>query len=88
MWPIVLMHSRSETVLIKSLGLAIRVRRERQGLSQEQLAEKAGIDRSFVSRIERGLANPSFLLLVRISRALRIGVVDLVQATEERHEES
>lgn len=39
-------------------------------ISQEELALRADVDRSFLSRLERGLANPSYLTLLRISEAL------------------
>jgi transcriptional regulator with XRE-family HTH domain len=45
------------------------IRREVK-ISQEELALRADVDRSFLSRLERGLANPSYLTLIRISEAL------------------
>ena len=45
----------------------LRVARE---LSQEMLAVDAGIDRTYVSRLERGLENPSVAVLEKLSRAL------------------
>lgn len=52
------------------LGEGIRTLREAAGLSQEALADAAGIDRSHMSRIERGKRNVSFLNICRISEAL------------------
>ena len=45
----------------------LRVARE---LSQEMLAVDAGIDRTYVSRLERGLVNPSVAVLEKLARAL------------------
>lgn len=45
--------------------------REERGLSQEALAQEAGIHVNHVSSIERGAANPSVLVLLAIARAVR-----------------
>lgn len=54
------------------LGEGVRALREAAGLSQEALADAAGIDRSHMSRIERGKRNVSFLNICRIAEALGI----------------
>lgn len=48
----------------------VRRLRVRKGLSQEALAVDAGIDRTYVSRIERGLENPTVAVLEKFSKAL------------------
>jgi transcriptional regulator with XRE-family HTH domain len=48
----------------------IRTLRVARGLSQEMLAVDAGIDRTYVSRLERGLENPSVAVLEKLGRAL------------------
>ena len=47
----------------------MRQLREAKGWTQEILAEKANIDRSYVAGIEAGLRNPSFKALAKIARA-------------------
>lgn len=49
---------------------AVAAARAEKGLSQKQLAELAGIDQSDISKIERGLSNPSVSTMERIARAL------------------
>ena len=46
------------------------------GLSQEALAVDAGIDRTYVSRLERGLENPTVAVLARIATALNARIED------------
>ena len=60
-------------------NVARNVRRLRvaRGLSQEALAVDAGIERSYMSRIERGLENPSVAVLERIAAALHAEIVEL-----------
>jgi transcriptional regulator with XRE-family HTH domain len=52
------------------LANEIKQSRRRLGLSQEALALQAEVDRTYVSQLERGVANPSILILYRISTVL------------------
>lgn len=55
----------------------IRRLRVASGLSQEALAYEADIDRSYMSRLERGLENPTVALLDRLAKALDAPIVEL-----------
>jgi transcriptional regulator with XRE-family HTH domain len=61
------------------LGEAIRHARKQQGVSQEKLALIAGVDRSYVGRIERGDNNIAILTLLKLAQALDIRVSDLTK---------
>lgn len=61
--------------LIK-LGENIRKIRKAKGFSQEELALKADVDRSYVGGIERGERNVSFLTLVKLAKCLECSVSD------------
>lgn len=54
-----------------------RVRKER-GLSQEELADRAGVHRTYVSQIERGVKNATFISLDKIAKALGTPLSELV----------
>jgi len=54
-----------------------RVRRE-AGLSQEELAHRAGLDRSYMSSIERGAQNPGLIAASRIAVALDVPIAWLM----------
>lgn len=54
----------------RRLGLVIKRRREDVGLSQEDFAEKAGLHRTYVSQLERGIKSPSVRVLVKMAGAL------------------
>lgn len=56
--------------LLGQLGHAIQADRKAKGLSQEALADAAGIDRSHMGKIERGERNVTLLNVLRIARAL------------------
>lgn len=59
------------------LGKRIRARRRELKMSQEGLAHEAGLDRSYVGRIERGEHNLTFVSLVRLCRAMKCDVAAL-----------
>jgi transcriptional regulator with XRE-family HTH domain len=61
------------------LGKRIRARRTDLGISQEGLAHAAGLDRSYVGRIERGEQNLTFVTLVRLARAMSCDVAALTE---------
>lgn len=56
----------------------LRRLRVKSGLSQEALAVDAGVDRSYVGRIERGVENPTAETLDRLASALGVAVADLL----------
>jgi transcriptional regulator with XRE-family HTH domain len=61
-----------------ALGRRVRALREKLGLSQEQLAERAQLHWTYVSEIERGRRNPSLNILGRLARALDVPLSKLL----------
>lgn len=56
----------------RRVGLNVRRFRVQRGLSQEQLAFDCGLHRTYVSGVERGIRNPTVLVLVRLAKGLRV----------------
>lgn len=69
------------------LGQRIRARRKELGMSQEGLAHEAGLDRSYVGRIERGEHNLTFVALVKLCRAMGCDVASLTVALPSKKAE-
>jgi transcriptional regulator with XRE-family HTH domain len=67
----------------EALGRALRMLRARHSLSQEGLANAAGLDRSYVGSIERGEANVGYTTLHRLARAFAMRTSDLVRRAED-----
>jgi transcriptional regulator with XRE-family HTH domain len=62
----------------KQLGQNVCKLRNAAKLTQEQLCEAANIDRSYLQRIEAGVTNPTFDVLLRLGKALRTSWRDLL----------
>jgi len=60
--------------------------RAERGISQEGLAAISGIDRTFMGEIERGEANPSFDVLLRIASGLSVRLSELIRQYESENE--
>lgn len=63
----------------KSFGNNVRNLRKQRGFSQEQLADKAGLHRTYIGAIERGEQNVSIDNINRIAKALGISIVTLFE---------
>ncbi len=60
--------------ILRILGKNIKIERIRNDLSQEQLAEKAGVSTRTVSLIENGLQHSKLFLIVKISKILNVDI--------------
>ena len=65
-----------------AFGKVLRAVRREVGLTQEQLAHAAEIDRTFVSLIERGERQPTIRVIFRLAEALRVTPSRLIELTE------
>ena len=65
-----------------ALGDAVRAYRGKLGISQEALADRCGLHRTYLSSVERGEANIGYTNLMRIAEALGVRVSELVRAAE------
>lgn len=63
------------------LGMAIKTERSSLGISQEELAYRAGIHRTYLSDMERGVRNPSIDSIAKVAHALEVPVARLFEHT-------
>jgi len=64
---------------LRAFGLSVRKRREATGLTQERAGEKADLDPTYISGIERGVRNPSLLSICRLAKALGVSASELLE---------
>ena len=65
-----------------ALGKAIRKARLERGVSQEELADRSSVDRSYMSSIERGKQNPGIISVLQIAYALEMTATELMAEAE------
>jgi transcriptional regulator with XRE-family HTH domain len=70
--------SQRDPILL-AFGGNVRRHREEKGFSQEVLAEKADLDRTYISDIERGTRNPGVKNVVRLAKALGLTASSLME---------
>lgn len=67
----------------KCFGLLLRKRRRERKFSQQYLADKAGLDRTYISLIERGGRSPTLTTLYKLSSALECDTSELIRELEK-----
>jgi len=70
--------------ITKQFGNAVRNRRMTSGLSQEKLAERAGLHPTYIGMIERGVRNATLNVAARIAKALKIGLPKLIEEAQQK----
>jgi len=68
--------------ILSTLGLNVRRQREAKELTQENLAERAGLDPTYISGIERGLRNPGIKNVARLAKALGLTTSELCKGVD------
>jgi transcriptional regulator with XRE-family HTH domain len=66
------------------IGWNLRRLRKERDITQEDFATDSGIDRGYISGVERGVRNPSVLVLARIAAALNVDVAELFHLDKAR----
>ena len=67
----------------KQLGARIRYLRQQKGFSIEDLALEADINRNYLGDLERGMRNPTLIILNKIAKALEIDLTTLFEGIKE-----
>lgn len=79
------MASTGNTDIGQVFGEVLRRYRSDRNISQEELAHRADVDRTFVSRLERGIRQPTITTLIGLGQALGVSAAELVQETEKEY---
>jgi putative transcriptional regulator len=68
----------NKEVLLKDLGVRIRIIRKDKGITQVQLAHAIGKDQQSIQRLEKGNINPSYVYLQDIANGLNVSLLELL----------
>lgn len=75
--------SRAEEALNRAFGETLRRARQKAEISQEELAARSGLHRTYVSQLERGQKSPSLAVMAGLARSLGVRPHELVREAEE-----
>lgn len=67
-----------DSALVQAFASNLKRLRTKARLSQEELALRAGLDRTYISGCERAVRNPSLLSVEKIAQALKVSATDLL----------
>ena len=71
--------NEKELLLLNKLSEKVKSKRLELNLSQEALADKCGLDRTYISLVERSKRNPSYLSLIKLCDGLEINIKELLE---------
>lgn len=71
-----------ETELVSRFAKVVKDLRLAKGFSQEELAFRADVDRTYISRLERGLKQPSIMTLFKLAKGLDIPASQIIEKIE------
>jgi transcriptional regulator with XRE-family HTH domain len=74
--------SATDLALVSLIGERVRERRHARGWTLDELAERSGVSRRMLVNVEQGATNPSIATLLRLSKALAIGLPSLVAPSD------
>lgn len=71
-----------DSALVQTFSRRLKFLREAAGLSQEELASRSRLDRTYVSGCERGIRNPTLISLERLAYALNVPPSAMLEGSE------
>ena len=72
----------SVTDFLWKFGSAIKTERRRRGWSQEELAHRSGLHRTYITDVERGVRNMTVETITKLSNALGVSMTELISKAE------
>ena len=81
--PIAMKHTDDESMMLSKFSRIVRQRRDELKISQEELSNRSGLHRTYISDVERGSRNLSVRNLIRLARALETSASGLMRRVEE-----
>ncbi len=74
-----------DNAMQKNFGKTITELRERMNMSKQDLAEKTGLHRTYIHKIEKGETNPTLDVIEKLSQALNVSKIQLIEGGESLH---
>ena len=79
------MKTSQDPALLRAFAAELKARRAVLGLNQEGLAFEAGLNRTFIAKLEVATSSPSLTSLIRLAEGLQVAPAELVQSVMTRY---
>jgi transcriptional regulator with XRE-family HTH domain len=73
------MSNESEQYILLRFGQQVRSLRQNKAMSQEELASRAGVHRTYIGMIERGEKNVTIITMIKLATALEVTITELLK---------
>jgi transcriptional regulator with XRE-family HTH domain len=73
------MSNESEQYILIRFGQQVRSLRQNKAMSQEELASRAGVHRTYIGMIERGEKNVTIITMIKLATALEVTITELLK---------
>lgn len=80
------MKTSQDPALLRAFAAELKARRLALGLNQEALAFEAGLNRTFIAKLEIATTSPSLTSLIRLANGLKVDPVELVRSLMKRYQ--
>lgn len=78
-----MIYRRQQNQMLAAFGQAVKAHRKDLGLSQEELARRAGLNRTYITEVERGIRNIALVNIVKLAKALNVRASDLLSCVDQ-----
>jgi transcriptional regulator with XRE-family HTH domain len=79
------MRPSRNALLVQALGVVLKERRQELGMTQEDLAGEAELDRAFITMMEAGKKQPSVSVFWKLATGVRLSAAELATRVDDRH---
>ena len=79
------MRTTQDPELMRAFAAEVKARRGELGISQEELAHRAGVNRTFVAKLELAQNQPTLTVLLKLAGGLGVELPELLQVTLKRY---
>lgn len=79
---------KEDQIILQAFGLALRELRDAKHLTQQELSDLSGVDRAYISNLEKGKKVASIISVFKLSNTLKVNPSDIVMLAEQKLKKS
>lgn len=75
-----------DKILLQAFASELKARRGKLGFSQEEIAHRSDVNRTYIAKLELARNQPTLFVLFKLAEALEVGLPELMQTTVDRYQ--